>query len=204
MLRRGNRSVRPVNSNGIVPPVNPAAGSVVTPHDLNSMIAMGTGGPMPSEVVSMSSSVVSPAAAAPVAPRTAANLSLAQIASTVQQWQQILSEVTQAVFVVVGDVLVPELPLYMDLPTSKADMKAPVRTVSGTVTVLYPQFTREDYVFMRVRVVDPQTAEVQQYYAPIAPTNEKALLNNVYHTQYVGRFRNPGEPVPSDSDHGAL
>ena len=197
MLRRG-RSVRPVNSNGIVPPVNPVLGSVVTPHDLTAMIAMGTGGPMP-DVFHMGS-VVSSSAAAPLPPRTPANMSLAQIASTVQQWQQILSEVTQAVFVVVGKVLVPELPLYMDLPTSKADMNAPARTISGTITVLYPQFTREDYVFMRVRVVDPQTAEVQQYYAPIAPTNEKALLNKVYHAQYVGCFRNPGEPVPSDGD----
>ncbi len=161
---------------------------------------------MPKEVVQMTPVPVNPSpfitasAAAPVPTRAAPNLTLAQIASTVQQWQQILSEVTQAVFVILGDVLVPALPVYMDLPTTKADLKAPVRTVSGTVTILYPQFTRDEYVFMRVRIVDPQTAEVQQYYAPIAPAHEKSLLNGVFYPQYVGRFRNPGEPVPSDTD----
>ena len=200
MLRRG-RSVRPTNQNGIMAPPVAALGSVVTPHDFNAMIAMGTGGPMPSATniaEPMSSSIISASAMSAVASRTPANMTLAQIASTVQQWQQILSEITQAVFVVVGEVLVPSLPLYVDLPTTKADLAAPVRSVSGTITVLYPQFTREEYIFMRVRVVDPNTAEVQQYYAPIAPANEKNLfMNGSYYPQYVGNFRNPGEPGPS-------
>jgi hypothetical protein len=171
----------------------------VTPHDLNAMIAMGTGGPMPQAAAGNPTFTAS--AAAPVPARVAPNLNLAQIASTVQQWQQILSEVTQAVFVVVGEVAVPQLPLFVDLPVTKADLANPARTITGTVTVLYPQFVREEYIFMRVRVVDPNTAEVQQYYAPIAPAHEKSLLNGVYYSQYVGQFRNPGEPVPS-SDGG--
>lgn len=196
MLRRG-RSVRPVNPQGMIPPAMPMGGSVVTPHDLNAMIAMGTGGPMPPvESVPM----VSSSAAAPVPARVAASMTLAQIASTVQQWQQILSEVTQAVFVVVGEVAVPELPLYVELPTTKQDLAAPARHIQGTVTVLYPQFVREEYIFMRVRVVDPKTAEVQQYYAPIAPAHEKSTLNGTYYSQYVTHFRNPGEPVPADDD----
>lgn len=200
MLRRG-RSVRPTNTNGIVPPPAPALGSVITPHDFNAMIAMGTGGPMPTAFVAepATSSIITSSAMSAVSSRVSANMTIAQIASTVQQWQQILSEVTQAVFVILGEVLVPALPLYVDLPTTKADLAAPVRTVSGTVTILYPQFTREEYIFMRVRVVDPHTAEVQQYYAPIAPANEKTLfVDGKYFSQYVGKFRNPGEPCPSD------
>jgi hypothetical protein len=193
MLRRG-RSVRPVNSNGIVPPPATTVGSVVTPHDLNAMIAMGTGGPMPA------SAPVSASAAAPVPARVSPNLSLAQIASTVQQWQQILSEVTQAVFVVVGEVVVPELPLYVDIPVTKVDAANPTLVATGTVTLLYPQFVRDEYIFMRVRQVDPKTAEVQQYYAPVAPAHDKSLLNGVYYSQYVSRFRNPGEPTPASDN----
>lgn len=194
MLRRG-RSVRPVNPNGLMPPVAPTVGSVVTPHDLNAMIAMGTGGPMP-----VAPPVVSASAAAAVPARVSPNLNLAQIASTVQQWQQILSEVTQAVFVVVGEVVVPELPLYVDIPVTKVDMANPTLVATGTVTLLYPQFVREEYIFMRVRQVDPKTAEVQQYYAPVAPAHEKSLLNGVYYSQYVSQFRNPGEPMPASDN----
>ena len=197
MLRRG-RSVRPVSvpGSGVAPPV----GTVVTPHDLNAMLAMATGGPMPQNgpPAAPPAAPITSSAASPVPAKVSPNMSLAQIAAVVQQWQQILSEVTQAVFVVVGDVLVPQLPLYMELPTTKTDV--PVTYATGTVTLLYPQYTREDYIYMRVRVVNSQTAEVQQYYAPVAPNNDKTLLQGAYYPLYVGRFRNPGEPVPADPE----
>lgn len=196
MLRRG-RSVRPVTTPG-AQPVQAPLGAVVTPNDLNAMIAMATGGPMPNQTSAPAREAftVSSSAASTVPARVSANMTLPQIAAVVQQWQQILGEVTQAVFVVVGDVLVPQLPLYMELPNTKTDLANPVTHVNGTVTLLYPQYTREDYIYMRVRVVDPHTAEVQQYYAPVGPSNEKSLLNGTYYSLYVGRFRNPGEPVP--------
>lgn len=200
MLRRG-RSVRPVTTPGAQPPTNVTIGAVVTPNDLNAMIAMATGGPMPrsnerSEVVRSEPLQVSSSASSAVPARLSSNMSLPQIAAVVQQWQQILGEVTQAVFVIVGDVLVPQLPLYMELPNTKNDLANPVMHAQGTVTLLYPQYTREDYIYMRIRVVDPNTAEVQQYYAPVGPTNERSLLQGTYYPVYVGRFRNPGEPIP--------
>jgi hypothetical protein len=126
------------------------------------------------------------------------------LSGTVSQWQQILTEITQAVFVVNATATADNIPYYAELPENKEDLKsANVGNISkGTkVTLMYPQFRRPDMLFMRLRVVDAHTADVQQYYVPVANQglSAKDLLQctglNAEQDQYFDNFHNPGSDV---------
>jgi hypothetical protein len=135
---------------------------------------------------------------------TALKQQVQQLSGTVSQWQQILTEITQAVFVVNATATADNIPYYAELPESKDDLKsANVGNISkGTkVTLMYPQFRRPDLLFMRLRVVDAHTADVQQYYVPVANQglSAKDLLQytglNAEQDQYFDNFHNPGSDV---------
>ena len=135
---------------------------------------------------------------------TALKQQVQTLSGTVSQWQQILTEITQAVFVVNATATADIIPYYAELPESKDDLKsANVGYISkGTkVTLMYPQFRRPDMLFMRLRVVDAHTADVQQYYVPVANQglSAKDLLHytglHAEQDQYFDNFHNPGSDV---------
>ncbi len=135
---------------------------------------------------------------------TALKQQVQQLSGTVSQWQQILTEITQAVFVVNATAVADNIPYYAELPETKADLQsANVGHIGkGTkVTLMYPQFRRPDLLFMRVRVVDAHTADVQQYYVPVANQGLSAKDLQQYtgldpqQEQYFDHFHNPGSDV---------
>jgi hypothetical protein len=125
--------------------------------------------------------------------------------TTVQNWHQVLTEITQAVFVVNATCAVDQVPYYIEMPEGKEALRSPVDYVRAgqKVTLMYPQFQRPDMLYMRLRVCDEHSAEVQQYYVPVAnqglSTRDLVELTgiNADVDQYFDWFHNPGEADPA-------
>ena len=132
------------------------------------------------------------------------------LSTTVQNWHQLLTEITQAVFVVLATSMVDHLPFYIELPTNKEDLRSPDGHLSAgeKVTLIYPQFTTSPLLFMRMRRCNPHTGGIEQFYVPVMnqSLSPKELVEYTGLTssaeQYVDWFHNPGEddPCPVDDD----
>lgn len=143
-------------------------------------------------------------ARAPKAESTALSQQVHALNEVVQNWTQILNEVTQSVFVVCATTVVDKVPYYLELPENKDALKAPTGHLAlhSHITMMYPQFPRPDLLYMRFRQCDVHTGEVQQYYIPIAnqslSSSELTRYLGLDSTvgQYVDFFHNPGDENP--------
>lgn len=125
------------------------------------------------------------------------------LSTTVQNWHQCLSEMTEAVFVVTATAQVDGLPFYTELPTTRAALKAPDGRlrIDQRVCLLYPQFPLTELLFMRYRWCDADTGEIVQYYVPVA--NRSLPPHDLYEvtgvnteaTRFFGNFHCPGTDV---------
>lgn len=134
---------------------------------------------------------------------------LAEQVATLQQvvsgWDGILREITQSVFACVATTAVDSVPYFTELPKVATDLAAPhSRLAAGQLaTLVYPQLQAVGLLFMRLRVTDAATGEIEQFYVPVSnmrQTNEQAAAllgtETVSHA-YFDHFHNPGETDPS-------
>jgi hypothetical protein len=210
MMRR-NRMVKSQPPPGKMDPAIMAP-TMVTQADISGMLAMAGGPPREAPVAVPRSNplinnnvTASAQATVPVPPTSAAHATITSLqnqvqalTSKVQQWQQILTEITQSVFVLRATVTVDSLPYYTELPASKSQLVGFAGKLhkDQEVTVMFPQVQRADFVFMRLRLCNLDTAEVQQYYVPVANnalTAQELQSLALPDGQYMNRFRNPGE-----------
>ena len=221
MMRR-NRMVKSQPPPGKMDPAIMAP-SMVTQADISGMLAMAGGPVREAPVVTSARNnnvhntnvhntnvhntnvTASAQAPVPVPTSSAAHATITSLqnqvqalTSRVQQWQQILTEITQSVFVLRATVTVDSLPYYTELPTAKNQLLGFTGTLAKDqeVTVMFPQLQRADFVYMRLRLCNPDTAEVQQYYVPVANnglTAQDLQPLQLRDGQYMNRFRNPGE-----------
>jgi hypothetical protein len=134
-----------------------------------------------------------------------------QCASKVANWHQVLTEITQSVFILVATCTVSNVPYYADIPENDRALASPVgRLESGRkVTLLYPQLVRNNMIYMRLRLVDQHSGDVQMYYVPIA--NQSLTQTQLARTvginstadQYFDWFHSPGETDPAPADDGS-
>lgn len=206
---RRNRMVKSQPPPGKLNPETPVP-NMVMPNDISAMMSMTAGAPRHAPVIN-ANVTASAQAAVPVLPGSGVNnagareiVALKQqvqtLASQVQQWQQILTEITQSVFVLNATVSVDNLPYYTELPATKLDLAGYTGRLSAhtRVTVMYPQLQRSDFIFMRLRLCDPHTGEVQQYYIPVANnglTSQDLQKLQLVDGQYLDNFSNPGEAL---------
>ena len=131
-----------------------------------------------------------------------------QCASKVANWSQVLTEVTQSVFVLCATVTVNNIPYYMEIPENDRALGSPVGrlTAGRKVTLMYPQLVRNNMIYMRLRLVDVNSGDVQLYYVPIA--NQSLTQTQLARTvgiestadQYFDYFHNPGDVDPAPAD----
>ena len=130
---------------------------------------------------------------------------VAQLSSTVQNWHQVLSEITQAVFLVCATCIVERVPYYLELPDGKRALKAPEGHINegDKVTLMYPQLPHPDMLYMRVRKCDSRCGDIQLFYVPIANVSmspqelyESTGINSSAE-QYFDYFHNPGDKDPN-------
>lgn len=129
---------------------------------------------------------------------------LMRLNTTVQNWHQVLTEMTQAVFLVCATCVVDNVPFFVDLPESKGALRSSAGTLSAgdQVTLMYPQLSRPDMIYMRVRRCDPRCGDIQIFYVPVAnqTLTERELADyagiSSSADQYFDWFHNPGEPSP--------
>lgn len=127
-----------------------------------------------------------------------------ELQQIVDDWHQVLKEVTQAVVPVVATAIADMVPYYSELPESESDLASPVGRISvgRKAMLIYPQFERASLLFMRMRMIDPHTGEVQQFYVPVG--NEafddaelaEATRIDTAHQQFFSGFHLPGETDP--------
>ena len=133
---------------------------------------------------------------------------LDQCVSKVSNWSQVLTEVTQSVFVLCATCTVANVPYYLDVPENERALSSPVGRLDAgrKVTLLYPQLVRNNMIYMRIRLVDEHSGDVQLYYVPIA--NQSLTQTQLAQTvginstadQYFDWFHNPGDPDPAPVD----
>lgn len=133
---------------------------------------------------------------------------VASLTTTVSDWQQVLSEITESVFPILGTCTVDNVPYYTDPPEQREALRAPIGHVEKNqiATLIYPQITRCGLLFMRIRTTCPRTGELQQHYVPVA--NQSMSPSDLY--EYTGintsafeffqGFHGPGEPNPGIED----
>lgn len=124
----------------------------------------------------------------------------------VTSWDAMLREITQSVFGCLATTTVGGLPYYTELPNNEPDLGAPrARLAEGQrVTLVYPQLQAAGFLFMRLRVTDPSTGEIEQFYVPVMsmahqPTAAAKLLTidgGGQEVTYFDNFHNPGETNP--------
>ena len=70
---------------------------------------------------------------------------------------------------------------------------------------MYPQVVQDNFIYMRLRLVDEHSGDVQLFYTPIANQSlTRKQLSAVGITsdadQYFDWFHNPGDPDPCPTD----
>lgn len=122
----------------------------------------------------------------------------------ITQWNQILQEVVQSVYVMNATCTVPNIPYYTELPETKEALRASAGVLKQGQMVLfvYPQFAKHDMVYQRIRVCDPDNGAMQLFYVPIKnlTLSNSDLMDfagiNSDAEQYFDGFHNPGHPDP--------
>lgn len=130
---------------------------------------------------------------------------LLEIERQMKKWEGILTELSEAVFVVCATVVTDNVPFYTELPRTEADLRVPAGTLpAGTkVTLVYPQYPHLGLLFMRARFTNPSTSAIDQPFVPVAnmklpPHQVQALTGiNSADAQYLNYFHNPGEADPA-------
>ena len=147
----------------------------------------------------------------PIPVSTTTNQSVQEQLDTLKQivtsWDGVLREITQSVFGCLATTTVGGLPYYTELPTSEADLGVPRARLAEDqrVTLVYPQLQAAGYLFMRLRVTDPGTGEIEQFYVPVTnmshPSAKAAKLLAIAgdaQPAYFDHFHNPGERDPKE------
>ena len=141
---------------------------------------------------------------------TALKQKLEHCITKVNTWNEILTEMTQSVFVLCATTTTDSIPFYADVPSSMKNVAAPVgRLALGEkVTLMNPQVVQSNFIFMRLRRVDPRSGDVTLYYTPIANQSmTQQQLSDVAGIQsdadqYFDWFHNPGDVDPNPSTQG--
>lgn len=138
---------------------------------------------------------------------TALKHKLEQCLSKVQTWNEILTEITQSVFILCATATIDSIPYYSEIPTSERDIASAVGRLNAgdKVTLMYPQVVQDSFIFMRIRLVDVHSGDVQLFYTPIANQSlTRKQLGAAGITsdadQYFDWFHNPGDPDPCPTD----